>query len=48
MSFTDATVTSKGILFSAAAEDSPDVTSDGRVTGSVLGILLPIGDRCEM
>jgi hypothetical protein len=39
LSFTDATVTPKGILFSAAAEDSPDVTSDGRVTGSVLGIL---------
>lgn len=39
LSFTDATVTPKDILFSAAAEDSPDVTSDGRVTGSVLGIL---------
>ncbi|GAB4373371.1 MAG: hypothetical protein Kow00121_16550 [Elainellaceae cyanobacterium] len=39
LSFTDATVTQKGIIFSAAAEDSPDVTSDGRVTGSVLGIL---------
>jgi hypothetical protein len=39
LSFTDVTVTPKGIIFSAAAEDSPDVTSDGRVTGSVLGIL---------
>lgn len=39
LSFTDAAVTPKGIIFSAAAEDSPDVTSDGRVTGSVLGIL---------
>lgn len=38
LSFTDATVTPKSILFSAAAEDSPDVTSDGRVTGSVFGI----------
>ncbi|MEP0873990.1 hypothetical protein NDA01_30255 [Trichocoleus desertorum AS-A10] len=39
LSFTDAIVTQTGIIFSAAAEDSPDVTSDGRVTGSVLGIL---------
>ncbi|MBD2158914.1 hypothetical protein [Leptolyngbya sp. FACHB-16] len=39
LSFTDAIATQKGIIFSAAAEDSPDVTSDGRVTGSVLGIL---------
>jgi hypothetical protein len=39
LSFTDAIVTPNGIIFSATAEDSPDVTSDGRVTGSVLGIL---------
>ncbi len=39
LSFTDATVTQTDIIFSASAEDSPDVTSDGRVTGSVLGIL---------
>lgn len=39
LSFTDAIATQKGIIFSAAAEDSPDVTSDGKVTGSALGIL---------
>lgn len=39
LSFTDAIATPNGILFSASAEDSPDVTSDGRVMGSVLGIL---------
>jgi hypothetical protein len=39
LSFTDAIAAQTGIIFSAAAEDSPDVTSDGRVTGSVLGIL---------
>lgn len=39
LSFTDATVTQMGVIFSAAAEDSPDATADGRVTGSVLGIL---------
>jgi len=39
LTFTDATVTRQGILFSAAAEDSPDATSDGIVTGSALGIL---------
>lgn len=39
LTFTDATVTQQGILFSAAAEDSPDATSDGIVTGSALGIL---------
>lgn len=39
LSFTDATVTSKGVMFSATAEASPDATSDGVVNGSVLGIL---------
>lgn len=39
LSFTDATITQQGVLFSAAAEDSPDVTSDGIVSGSALGIL---------
>ncbi|MBD2259349.1 hypothetical protein [Pseudanabaena sp. FACHB-2040] len=39
LSFTDATITPKGVLFSAAAEASPDATSDGVVNGSVLGIL---------
>lgn len=39
LSFTDATITPKGVLFSAAAEASPDATSDGVVSGSALGIL---------
>lgn len=39
LSFTDATVTENGIIFSATAEDSPDATKDGMVSGSVLGIL---------
>lgn len=39
LSFTDATITQQGVIFSAAAEDSPDVTSDGIVSGSALGIL---------
>ncbi|HEY9880089.1 MAG TPA: hypothetical protein V6D29_16660 [Leptolyngbyaceae cyanobacterium] len=39
LSFTDATSTSTGVMFSAAAEASPDATSDGSVSGSVLGIL---------
>lgn len=42
LTFTDATVTPLGILFSAAAEDSPDATRDGAVSGSAIGIL---GDR---
>jgi hypothetical protein len=42
LTFTDATVTPRGILFSAAAEDSPDATRDGVVSGSAIGIL---GDR---
>lgn len=42
LTFTDATVAQQGILFSAAAEDSPDVTADGIVSGSAIGIL---GDR---
>lgn len=42
LTFTDATIAPRGILFSAAAEDSPDVTRDGVVSGSAIGIL---GDR---
>ncbi|BAU42486.1 DUF6929 family protein [Leptolyngbya sp. O-77] len=42
LTFTDATVTPRGILFSATAEDSPDATRDGVVSGSAIGIL---GDR---
>lgn len=39
LSFTDATVTENGLIFCATAEDSPDATRDGFVSGSVLGIL---------
>jgi hypothetical protein len=39
LTFTDATVTQQNVIFSATAEDSPDASSDGAVTGSVLGIL---------
>ncbi|GFE71269.1 hypothetical protein [Chroococcus sp. FPU101] len=39
LSFTDATATKNGIIFSATAENSPDATKDGFVSGSVLGIL---------
>ena len=41
LGFTDAAVASDGrtMLFAAAAEDSPDVTRDGRVAGSVIGAI---------
>lgn len=38
LSFTDATVTESGIVFCGSAEDSPDATKDGAVTGSILGV----------
>jgi hypothetical protein len=43
LSFTDATVRRDAILFSATAEESPDVTRDGRVTGSAIGVIDPAG-----
>jgi hypothetical protein len=39
LSFTDATTRRDAILFSATAEESPDVTRDGRVTGSAVGVI---------
>jgi hypothetical protein len=39
LGFTDATLAGSALLFSAAAEDSPDATRDGEVAGSVLGVL---------
>jgi len=39
LGFTDASMTSFGLLYAASAEDSPDVTRDGVVTGSAVGIL---------
>ncbi|MFN2387168.1 MAG: hypothetical protein ABR576_12950 [Thermoanaerobaculia bacterium] len=38
LGFTDATLGAGRVLFSAVAEASPDVTRDGPVTGSVLGV----------
>ena len=39
LGFTDATLADGALLFSASAESSPDVTRDGEVAGSVLGVL---------
>ena len=47
LGFTDAMARSDGILFSAAAEASPDAVQDGVVSGSVLGIIPAHGEpRC--
>ena len=43
LGFTDAAPWRDRILFSAAAEDSPDAVRDGRVTGSVIGVMDPSG-----
>ena len=39
LTFTDAALVSSGVLFSAAAEASPDAIQDGPVAGSGLGII---------
>jgi hypothetical protein len=39
LGFTDATVVGEGVLYSAAAEASPDAVDDGEVTGSALGVI---------
>jgi hypothetical protein len=39
LGFTDAVVWGEEVLFAAAAEDSPDARRDGRVAGSVLGLI---------
>ena len=39
LGFTDAALWRDGTLFTAAAEDSPDAVRDGRVTGSVIGVI---------
>ena len=39
LGFTDAAVWGDAIVFTAAAEDSPDVTRDGPVSGSVIGVI---------
>lgn len=45
LGFTDATAHGGAVYFSAAAEDSPDATRDGRVAGSVIGVLDDAGGR---
>jgi hypothetical protein len=45
LTFTDAAALGDAILFSAAAEDSPDAVRDGPVAGSALGVLGPDGGR---
>ncbi len=39
LGFTDAVAVEGGMIFSAAAEASPDAVSDGHVSGSVLGLI---------
>ena len=39
LSFTDGALTDYGLLYTASAEDSPDARSDGRVTGSAIGLM---------
>jgi hypothetical protein len=39
LGFTDATDCQGKLFFSAAAEDSPDAQTDGRIAGSVLGVI---------
>lgn len=39
LTFTDATVTNRGLLYAASAENSPDAVSDGSVSGSAIGII---------
>ena len=43
LSFTDATPWGEDVLFTAAAEASPDAVEDGEVTGSVVGVIDPAG-----
>lgn len=43
LGFTDAAVWRDSIIYSAAAEDSPDVIEDGRVTGSAIGVVIDGG-----
>lgn len=43
LTFTDGAVWRGSVLYSAAAEASPDATRDGRVSGSALGVIDEIG-----
>ncbi len=44
LTFTDATVWRDRVVYSAAAEDSPDATLDGPVAGSAIGVMDARGD----
>lgn len=44
LTFTDGAVWGRSVLFSAAAEASPDATRDGRVSGSALGVIDEAGN----
>jgi len=48
LTFTDATVCDDQIIFSGSAEDSPDATKDGVVTGSIIGVLNPVAKWIEL
>jgi hypothetical protein len=49
LGFTDAMTWGDGILFSAAAEASPDAVRDGPVAGSVIGVIPERGEpRCTV
>lgn len=39
LTFTDATAAYNGMLYVAAGEDSPDAVTDGKVSGSVIGVI---------
>jgi hypothetical protein len=39
LSFTDAALRDDAVLYAATAEESPDATRDGRVTGSAVGLI---------
>ncbi len=43
LGFTDAAVWQGSVLYSAAAESSPNATEDGPVTGSAIGVIDPTG-----
>jgi hypothetical protein len=45
LTFTDAAAHGSGLLYSAAAEDSPDALRDGPVAGSALGVICAAGAR---
>lgn len=47
LTFTDAaSIASEGMLYTAAAEASPDASRDGYVAGSAIGIVTEQGDAC--